>query len=871
MTTDMTPERWAAIKQVLDRLLTLAPAERDRLLASLDGDMREEVATYLDVDVDHIANVLPTDVSGRGAGELLAGRYRVRRTIGHGGMGAVDEAYDERLDRVVAIKRLRNPWLADDVALKRLVAEGRALAALEHPNVERVLDAIDLPPALVLEYLQGQTLDAWLRGRREPALVLAVLRQVVEATAFAHAHGVVHCDLKPRNVIVSPPGQAKVIDFGIALLESRVRETVTSTATREAAFTPRYAAPEVRRGATPTTAADVYSLGVLIDEVVEGGDQAGAPLPPATVRALRAAATAARAEEAADRPRDAAALLALLPVAASPVVSRKRWRVLATTLLIVASSCIGGGIALFGDAPPTSTRTIAVVSRIDDAASKTVSAGAADLLKQALGPLRRARLVAGDVPAFHGGIRELVARLRDQGLSHVVIPTVAPFGSGVRMSVVVHRARDGSTVKTITRHGRADAMATLAREVAAELRAWLGETEAVLPEVATLVQPTPEAFELYSEARQYAARPDRPGNLDHAVSLLRQAVRLQPEFALAHAELGRVLLLQYVQRPAPELVINAQDALVEAQRHGGDAEDVLLGLAMAKQMTGRRAEAIPYLHRVLDANPANDRALRTLGAIETAGGRAAEGIDLLERAVAVRPSFSNYRVLGSSLFDEGRYAEALVAFTHLADLQPDNPWSYQMIGATYQRLGQADQTRAAYERSVEIRRTASSLTNLGTFYYEQGNLAEAERLYAEAVALEPHDPVYYRNLGDAQRQRGRREAARETYRQAVAAASALLRVDAGDIRALGNAAYASARAGECAVALAHAGRLATLAPTTVAALANRANAYALCERYVETADLLAQLNTRGLAPTAVLEKDLQPLLDSRIEFKGIRQ
>ncbi len=763
-------------------------------------------------------------------------------------------------NRVVAIKRLRNQWLADDEALKRLVLEGRALAALEHPNVERVLDAIDTPPALVLEYLQGQPLDAWLRGRREPAHVLAVVRQVVEATAFAHAHAIIHCDLKPRNVIVTVSGQAKVIDFGIALLQSRVRDTVTSQATREAAFTPRYAAPEVQRGATPTAAADVYSLGVLIDEVVESCSEAGAPLPPALAQALREVALPARAENAADRPRDAAALLARLPVSVPSAGNGALAHARHARSSSSASSCIGSGMALYGDTSTPMVPTLAVVARVDDAASKTGSAGAADLLRQALGPLDAARLVEGDVPTYSAGLPDLVARLRDQGLSHVVIPTVAPFGSGVRMSVVVYHARDGQALKTITRHGRIEEMTSLARDVAMELRAWLGEPDTVLPEIATPVQPTPEVLARYSEARVYASRPDKPGHLDNARLLLEQAVRLQPEFALAHAELGRVLLLKYLESPAPELVIAAQDALGEAQRHGGDLEEVLLGLAMAKQMTGRRDEAIPFLQRVLDANPASDRALGTLGEIDAASGRADAGITLLERAVAVRPSFTNHRALGTTLFNEGRYEEALASFAHLAELQRDNPWSHQMVGATYQRLGQADLARAAYERSLGLRRTASTLTNLATISYEQGDLATAERLYAEAVALEPADPVMHRNLADVQLQRGRDAAARETYQQAVAAASALLRVDAGDVRARGNAAYASARAGDCGAALVHCTRLATLAPTSVSALANRANAYALCERFVESAAVLAQLKTRGLAPTAVLEKDVWPLL-----------
>ena len=122
-------------------------------------------------------------------------------------------------------------------------------------------------------------------GRTQPAAVLAAIHQIVDAVAYAHSRGVVHCDIKPRNVVVTPESQVKVIDFGIALMWSAVA-TVTSDGTRVKRYTPRYAAPEVIRGATPTRASDVYSLGVLIDDVIDACREADAPLPAPLAAAL---------------------------------------------------------------------------------------------------------------------------------------------------------------------------------------------------------------------------------------------------------------------------------------------------------------------------------------------------------------------------------------------------------------------------------------------------------------------------------------------------------------------------------------------------------------------------------------------------------
>lgn len=193
------------------------------------------------------------------------------------------------------------------------------------------------------------------------------------------------------------------------------------------------------------------------------------------------------------------------------------------------------------------------------------------------------------------------------------------------------------------------------------------------------------------------------------------------------------------------------------------------------------------------------------------------------------------------------------------------------IGTTYQLMGKDDLALAAYERSLNVRRTAYSLTNFATILYGRGDLEQAERYYAEAVALEPENPLLHRNLGDAQLQRGRRDAAHETYGKALAAADALLKVNAANTVAMGNASYAAARRGECDVALAYAERLAVIAPTLVRALTNRANAYTLCGRHAASVGILKTLKARGRAPSAVLEKDVWQAVLNLPEYQAVIQ
>ena len=299
--------------------------------------------------------------------EILLGRYRIVRTIGRGGMGRVELAQDLVLDCLVAVKRLKNVWLEDAEARQRLLREGRALAVLDHPSIARVRDVLETsPPALVMDYVEGVPLDTWAETIHPATQVLDVLTQVAEAVAYAHDKDVVHCDIKPTNVLVTRKGRVKVIDFGISLVLSRASTTEVDDSTRAVACTPKYAAPEALRGSTPTPASDVYSLGKLIEDVLEICRSEGHPLPGALVDTLQGVALRARSEAPGDRYQSGEALLHALSSTEHAATSRAaNWRALVSTVLLVGVGCI----SLVGDsstrAVAASIPVLAVVARVD--------------------------------------------------------------------------------------------------------------------------------------------------------------------------------------------------------------------------------------------------------------------------------------------------------------------------------------------------------------------------------------------------------------------------------------------------------------------------------------------------------------------------
>src|SRR5829696_6312358 len=224
------------------------------------------------------------------------GRYRTVRRIDAGGMGEIWEADDTLLGRRVAIKVLAEELADDPVALRRFRREARATAKLDHPNVIRVFDFVEGEvPFLVLELLEGQTLAD--RLRRDGALPTAEAARVAAAVAdgldVAHRAGIIHRDIKPSNIMLTASGDVKVMDFGIAAAWE-----AHSTTGQQLLATATYAPPERITGGRASPAGDLYSLGVVLYEMLTGRPASAGAL----AARLRAAVQAAQASAAAFSP-----------------------------------------------------------------------------------------------------------------------------------------------------------------------------------------------------------------------------------------------------------------------------------------------------------------------------------------------------------------------------------------------------------------------------------------------------------------------------------------------------------------------------------------------------------------------------------------
>ena len=201
---------------------------------------------------------------------MIAGRYDLEREIGRGGMGAVWLGRDTVLGREVALKRVGLMPGAESPDLRRAEREARLAARLNHPHVVSIFDLVDDESEtwLVMEYVEGITLSAVIKrdGALTPDEAAPLVRQAADALAAAHAAGIVHRDVKPSNMMVTPRGEVKLTDFGIARAEADASLTRTGLVTGS----PAYLAPEVASGATATEASDVWSLGATLYHALAG-------------------------------------------------------------------------------------------------------------------------------------------------------------------------------------------------------------------------------------------------------------------------------------------------------------------------------------------------------------------------------------------------------------------------------------------------------------------------------------------------------------------------------------------------------------------------------------------------------------------------
>jgi serine/threonine-protein kinase len=284
----MTPERWQQIEQLLQAALACEPAERASLLereCTGDSELREEVESllasaqhaggFLDKSaLEDAASLMVDEESGSMPGRQI-GAYHIHEKLGSGGTGEVYLAHDIKLGRKVALKFLDLGFIDDSASRIRFLREARLASSLDHPNICTIHEVGEAEgrPFIAMQFVEGKTLRLVIGGK-PLALdsLLSISLQISDALAAAHAQGIIHRDIKPGNIIVTPQGQVRVLDFGLAkLLETEEDEAKTHlTVTGAVMGTPASMSPEQARGERADHRSDIFSFGGVMYEMATG-------------------------------------------------------------------------------------------------------------------------------------------------------------------------------------------------------------------------------------------------------------------------------------------------------------------------------------------------------------------------------------------------------------------------------------------------------------------------------------------------------------------------------------------------------------------------------------------------------------------------
>ncbi len=850
------------------------------------------------------------------ASEERLPKYHLIRQLGSGGMGEVYLARDAMLRRDVAIKFVSAARLADPAANARLLREARAAATLDHPGICPVYDVqLDRAGhvAIVMQYVEGETLSQRLtRGPLAPAEALALAAAIADALAAAHAHGIVHRDLKPQNVMVTPDGRPKLLDFGIAQADVptvAVDEIATHTATSAWAptamiGTPAYMSPEQVLRKTIDARSDLFSLGAVLFECLTGqpaflaasdietwarvvyaspaAPSSFNPRVPASLDAIVARLLAKDPEERFGSAADVAT--ALRDVASEPVVSSQRARrssfaraLLVLTFVVGVAGIVAavGWFRLRGNpatriaapvAPASPVIAVLPLTNLSGEASLDyVGAGMAETMSTKLAMLPGLAVVSRaevhDVLQRNADVSKLC---RAMGVSYAVTGAVQQAAGRLHVTINL-LGPDGKTV--VAEGGRIyedtlDHLFELQRRIAEDLSTQIVGRLSAADRAQLARSPTASvaAISAYWRGRALMERPG-PDPIAPALDAFNESVALDGSFALGYAGLGGACWRKYVQTREPQWAAKAVEATERARQLDPDQADVRLALATVYNGVGRLQDAVAEAERVLQLQPSSYEAHRLLGDIRAARGEIDLAIGECLAAVRIRHDYpAGYRSLGVMQLRAGRYADAAASFTRMAQLDPDSPFAYQLLGNAHLAAGMVDAAEQDYSQSLARGGSFATYSSLGYVHYLRGRFDAAAAEYLKAIELRPKNATTHWNLGDAYRQMGRPEDARHAYRDAVSLFDADLQVNPRDAAAIATRATCLARLGALAEAQREVDRAVALLPGDQDVQYQRVLVALMARRPDQAVAALEAAVAAGYSvPLLRLDRDLAPL------------
>jgi len=766
----------------------------------------------------------------------LVSHYRLLGPLGSGGMGVVYRAEDTTLGRTVALKFLPEQSAHNLVVSDRLRREARLASALNHPNICTIYEVGEDAGEvfIAMEYVEGRPLSELIRPAGLPfETTLRYGEQLASALAHAHDRGIVHGDLKPLNIIVTPQGDSKILDFGLARrnnpaeFDRQTLETVSADDRPGLGGTLPYMSPEQIDGSAVSPRTDLWSLGVVLYEMASGtrpfqGENLyllcnailrnpPRPLPTQVPANLATVIFRCLEKESTRRYQRAgevrAALEALTPSKESVIVaSRPKFMSRSTKVAILTALVlfllIVGGVSRFrergaagragGGIPRQMLLSVLPPASSGDASQAAFESGLADTLNSRLGELsaRHSLSVIPMSETLAEHITTVDAARAQFGVNLVLVLTVQRAADDVRVNYSLvdthsHQQVNGGTV-TAEASDPFALQDEVFENVARAMELQLAPQEKQRATAYGTAQPA--AYDFYIQGRGYLQDYVVPEKVDNAIALFQRALEKDPSYAAARAGLGEAYWRKYQLSHELQLADAAVDTCKKAAASGPGLAAAHSCLGRAFYERGEYEKAAGEYRRTLELEPTSDDAYGGLATAYARLGRLDEAEQAYKQAISARPGYwATYNWLGLFYMGHARYDEAARMFSEVVALAPDSFTGYSNLGGVRVLQGRYADAIPLLEKSLSIRPTGIARSNLASAYFQMRRYAEAASSFEEVVKLDPKNYVFWGNLGDAYYWTpGRRQEASAAYEKAISLGEERRRFNPNDADLLSN-------------------------------------------------------------------------------------
>ncbi|MDQ7053954.1 MAG: protein kinase [candidate division KSB1 bacterium] len=715
--------------------------------------------------------------------------YAILEKLGEGGMGVVYKALDTKLDRTVAIKFLPGHIGADAEERKRFEIEAKAAAALNHPNITTIhaIEEHSGEMFIVMEYIEGRELRDIVEaaGPPTPADAMDFAMQIAAGLQAAHEKGIVHRDIKSANIMVTPSGRVKVMDFGLA----KIGAGAQLTREQSTLGTVAYMSPEQTRGEPVDHRTDIWAFGVVLYEMLTGELPFKGDYEQATIYSIlneepeypgdlpsrwKAILQRALAKDRNRRYSQINELMQELGAASAgtensrsttspPVRMRRRW----------AFSLGGAVLALLmlavwflrpGSMQQPAIHSIAVLPLTNlsgDPAQDYFSDGMTEALITDLSKIRALKVISRtSVMPYKNATESLPEIARKLGVQAIIEGSVMRDGQRIRISAqLIDAKNDRHLWAQSYERNLADVFALqrdIAQAIAAQVRVTLtpGEQKQ-LEEVKTIA---PEAYEAYLKGVYYDIKYN-PSDFLKSLDYFSRAVKIEPDFTQGYIGIVRAAtgLMDVGSLPFSELYSIGKAALDKAMQLGDSRAEVLSILGRFKHVAEWDwAGAEEAFRKSLVLNPNMSNTYFDYASFLIGMGRGEESLAMIQKARALDPlNAGTNNDVGWLLYMNRRYDEAIREYRHNLEMYPNFVMSHRELSWVYAKKSLFAEAIASAQRALELERSSYNLAQLANVTAMAGNREESLRVLDELFARQDSDPVaayefamIYSSLGD---------------------------------------------------------------------------------------------------------------------------